>query len=235
MSSEIGPVDPAILASNRLLNQLAPREMEELLAFSRTESFSRNQVIFDKGDPGCCLYAILRGRVRIHTVSEEGKEILLNILDAGDVFGEIALLDGQERTAGAVAMGPTVLLRVDRAHFLPFLERHPALCIRLMGVLCERLRWTSNVIEDTVFLEISRRLAKRLLSLARTHGKPVQAGTQINIKLSQEDLANMVGATRESVNKGLRKLVSLEVIGNEMGYIIVRSTEKLELIASPLS
>ncbi|MDH3473140.1 MAG: Crp/Fnr family transcriptional regulator [Rhodospirillales bacterium] len=217
----------AILSRNRLLGQLQPHEMDELLALASVERFEAQDVVFNKGDRGDRLYAILKGRVGINTVSRDGKEIFLNILDAGEVFGEIALLDGKERTAGAVAMESTELLKIGRSEFLPFLERHPRLCIRLMAVLCERLRWTSDIIEDTIFLDIPRRLAKRLLTLAQRHGESEDGGVKIRIKLSQEALAQMLGATRESVNKGVKALQECGAISYESGYMIVQDLDLL--------
>ena len=224
--------DLGILSENRLLSQLDPREMEFLIGFSRVVRFDPEEVIFSKGDPGDSLYAILKGRVGIRTVSEDGKEILLNILEAGDVFGEIALLDGRERTASAVAMQSAELLRVGRAEFLPFLEEQPKLCLRLMNVLCERLRWTSDMIESTIFLDIPHRLAKRLLALVRDYGRETDVGIKLNMKLSQQDLANMLGVTRESVNKGIRSLQKEDAIVYEEGYIIILDTSFLESLVA---
>ena len=216
------------------MSQLEPGQLNELLSLAVTTRFAPGDIIFQKGDPGEELYAILSGRVGINTFSEQGKEIFLNILDPGAVFGEIALLDGKERTAGAVAMQHCDLLRIRRAEFLPFLERHPKLCIRLMAVLCERLRWTSDIIEDTIFLDIPRRLAKRLLTLAERHGEKVDGGFLIRIKLSQEELGHMLGATRESVNKGLKSLQQIGAITYDDGYIIIRELESLNsLVSSP--
>ena len=217
-----------ILSKNQLLSQLAPQEMDELLSLATIERFGADDVIFHKGDPGDRLYAILSGRVGINTVSRDGKEIILNILDPGEVFGEIAVLDGKRRTAGAAAMQPTKLVRIGRTEFLPFLERHPKLCLRVIEVLCERLRWTSDIIEDTIFLDIPRRLAKRLLTLIERHGQAVEGGVKIDMKLSQEDLGNMLGATRESVNKGIRALAQRDLISHEGGYIIVHDVDFLE-------
>ncbi len=216
-----------MLSENRLLGQLGPQELAQLIGFSRIEKFDPNETIFQKGDSGICLYAILGGRVGINTISEDGKEIFLNILGPGAVFGEIALLDGKDRTAGAVAMEAARLLRVDRADFMPFLEKRPKLCIRLMSVLCERIRWTSDIIEDTVFLDIPRRLAKRLLVLGRGYGKPVEGGTKVDIRLSQEDLAHMLGATRESINKGLRLLERTGAIAVHGRHIIIKNERML--------
>lgn len=228
MTASFRAVDRTLLSKNRLLGQLDPPMLEELLTLSRIERFAPKNVIFQKGDPGDSLYAIASGRVGITTISEEGKEIFLNFLDAGEVFGEIALLDGKERTAGAIAMEPTELLGVRRADFLPLLERDPKLCIRLMIVLCERIRWTSDIIEDTIFLDIPRRLAKRLLTLVEQYGESADAGIRIKIKLSQEHLAQMLGVTRESVNKGIRLLEGKGIIIYKKGYIIVTNRMSLE-------
>ena len=232
MTVDSSSFDRGILSKNRLLSQLEPHEMEVLTGFSRMIRFGPEEVIFNKGDPGDSLYAILEGRVGIRTVSEDGKEILLNILESGDVFGEIALLDGRERTAGAVTMQPTELLRVGRVEFMPFLEQHPRLCLRLMSVLCERLRWTSDIIESTIFLDIPHRLAKRLLALVKEHGSETDTGIKINIKFSQEDLAKMLGVTRESVNKGIRSLQKEGAIIYHGGYIIILDISLLESLVA---
>ncbi len=228
MTARTRAVDKELLSKNRLLGQLEPEMMEELLTLSRIERFAPKDVIFQKGDPGDKLYAIASGRVGITTISEDGKEIFLNILDAGEVFGEIALLDGKERTAGAIAMETTELLVVHRADFLPFLDRNPKLCLRLMTVLCERIRWTSDIIEDTIFLDIPHRLVKRLLTLVKQYGESTDTGIRINIKLSQENLGQMLGVTRESVNKGIRLLEGKGIIIYKEGYIIVTNIVSLE-------
>jgi len=220
--------DTAALSKNRLFGQLEPEKLDELLALSRIERFAPKDVVFLKGDPGDCLYAIMSGRIGITTTSEGGKEIFLNILGPGEVFGEIALLDGRERTAGAMALDPAELLRIDQADFLPFLERNPKLSIRLMRVLCERIRWTSDIIEDTIFLDIPHRLAKRLLTLVKQYGKPTRNGITIDIKLSQESLGQMLGVTRESVNKGIRTLEAQGIIAHEHGIINVTDIASLE-------
>ena len=217
-----------ILWRNRLLGQLDPQMMDELLTLSQVVNYAPKECIFLKGEPGDCLYAILKGRVGITTNSEYGKEIFLNILDAGEVFGEIALLDGGNRTANAVAIGSTDLLTIDRSDFLPFLERNPKLCIRLMNVLCERIRWTSEIIEDTIFLDIPHRLAKRLLTLVTQYGKPVETGIEIDIDLPQENLARMFGVSRESVNKCIRYLEEKGVVSSNRGRINVRDIEALK-------
>lgn len=232
MNRRLTADDTAALSRSHLFEQLAPETLDELIAFSRLQHFAARDVVFFKGDPGDSLYAIVSGRVGITTTSEGGKEIILNILGPGEVFGEIALLDGKERTAGAMALDPAELLRVDQADFLPFLERNPKLSIRLMRVLCERIRWTSDVIEDTIFLDIPHRLAKRLLTLVSQYGKPTPDGITIDIKLSQENLGQMLGVTRESVNKGIRTLEAQGIIVHEHGIINVTDIASLEAFAT---
>jgi len=219
------------LRRNELLGQLEPDEMDEFLALAKVRCFDTDQTIFQKSDPGDCLYAIVSGRVGITTESEAGKAILLNMLKPGEVLGEIALLDGKERTANAVALERSDLLRIDRADFMPFLERHPRLAIRLMGVLCDRLRWTSDIIEDTMFLDIPHRLAKRLMTLASQFGRSTEEGLLIDIRLSQEKLGQMLGSTRESINKGLKLLEHKGLIEMAGGYIRVIDQTALERFA----
>jgi CRP-like cAMP-binding protein len=217
-----GAVDVAeVLRRNHLLGALDEQEMDELVGLGHVVNCVADSMVFHKGDPGDCLYAILKGQIGIHTSSEDGKVMMLNILDAGDVLGEIALIDGKERTAGATALRPAELFRIDRAAFIPFLERHPRLAIRLMGVLCERLRWVSENIEDAVFHDVPRRLAKRLLLLAETYGQPTQAGLRITQPVSQENLASMLGVTREMVNKSLKALKTSNAITYAKGFIVL--------------
>ncbi|MEM7224217.1 MAG: Crp/Fnr family transcriptional regulator [Pseudomonadota bacterium] len=217
-----------IVARNQILNELDRHELGELCALGQVERYAKGGIIFDKGDPGDRLYAVLSGQVGINSISADGKELILNIMDPSEIFGEVAVLDGGERTAGAVAMQVTELLRIRRSEFLSFLERHPKLAIRLLFVLCDRLRRATDIIEDTVFLDIPRRLAKRLLSLMERHGEPCVEGIRITIKLSQEDLGHMLGATRESVNKGIRALQRFGAISYDGGHLIVRNVEQLE-------
>jgi CRP/FNR family transcriptional regulator, cyclic AMP receptor protein len=219
----------ALLRRNRLLGELDDAQMAEFVALGRVQKFAVNAPVFEKGDPGDFMFAILGGQIAIHTSSAAGKVMLLNILDPGDVVGEIALIDGKARTAAASTLRPAELFRVDRASFVPFLERHPKLCIRLMSVLCERLRWVSENIEDTVFNDVPRRLARRLLLLADTYGQPTRTGgVRILQPLSQEALASMLGVTREMVNKCLKALKTANAITYTKGFIVLTDVEAIQ-------
>jgi CRP/FNR family transcriptional regulator, cyclic AMP receptor protein len=195
----------ALLANHPLFGQLAPEELERLVAYMRLVRQPARSVLFRKGDPGTHMVVVVRGRVKVCTHSEDGKELVLNLINPGEVVGEIALLDGSDRTADAVTLTDSDLLILERRDFIPFLQRHPDACMRLFTVLCERLRRTSELLEEALFLEGSSRLAKRLVHLAEVFGKPVPGGIMIDIPLSQQQLGNMVGMSRESMNKQLKQ------------------------------
>ncbi|HYD30890.1 MAG TPA: cyclic nucleotide-binding domain-containing protein, partial [Azospirillaceae bacterium] len=127
-----------VLAGHFLLKHLGRDDLKRLAAAATLAHYPSNGVIFQKGDPGDSLMAVIRGRVKICCHSADGKELVLNIINRGGVFGEIALLDGEPRTADAVALEEADLLLLRRSQFLPYLEAHPDLALRLMGVLCKR-------------------------------------------------------------------------------------------------
>lgn len=226
------PMDvAAVLRRNRLLGELDAGQMAEMLMLGRIVRFDADQIIFDKGDPGDSLFAVLKGQIAIRTSSADGKTMLLNILEAGDVLGEIGLIDGRERTAAAVALRPVELYRIDRVDFIPFLERHPRLCTSMMVVLCDRLRWVSENIEDAVFHDVPRRLARRLLLLSDSYGQPTPAGLRLTLPLSQEALANMLGVTREMVNKCLGALRKTGAVTYAKGFIVINDLALLKDMA----
>ena len=221
----------ALLARHVLFRNAAPALLDSLVKFATVRRFEPGDEIFAKGDPGNALSGVLAGRVCIYTVSSEGVEAILNILEPGELFGEIALLDGGPRTASARAMKAVDLLQIHRDHFVPFLHDHPELGVSILPILCGRIRMNVEFIEDTVFLHLPARLAKRLLSLAEVHGKPDPKGVRIGFKLSQQELAHMIGATRERVNKELGIWRERGLIAMEEGMIVVRPDRLKALVA----
>lgn len=192
----------SILAGHFLLRHLSRDQLRQLAAYTALVRHPAGTVIFQKGDPGDSMMAVVQGRVKICCHSLDGKELVLNIVRPGDLFGEIALMDGEPRTADAVALEDCALLVLERRHFMPFLEHHPDICRRLLVVVCQRLRRTSEQLEDSLFLEAPSRLARCLLRLADVFGIDVPGGAvRIDLKLSQQQLGGLVGLTRESVNK----------------------------------
>jgi len=225
----------ALLAKHMLFRDASARLLDGLVKFATVRHFNTNEEIFAKGDPGNGLYGVLCGRVSIYTASQEGEEVFLNILEPGEIFGEIALIDGGSRTASAGAMEPVDLLQIHRDHFMPFLRDNPELGLSMLPVLCERIRMNVEFIEDAVFLHLSARLAKRILSLAEVHGRPEPCGVRIGFKLSQQDLAHMVGATRERVNRELSLWREHGVISIDDGMILLRKAERLKQMVEEIS
>jgi CRP-like cAMP-binding protein len=185
-----------LLGANPFFAGLGPEALDAVAALCVTKSFAAGETLFLKGDPGDALYAVRRGQIRIATGTDDGRRLTLNLLGSGDVFGEVALLDGRSRTADAVAAEATELFMVRRRDFLDLLERQPAVAIRLIEFLCERIRWMSERMEEAVLMPLPARLSKRLLALAEDYGTELQ--------VSQEELAVFVGSTRESVNRQLQ-------------------------------
>jgi len=227
-----GPVRARdILERHDLLGRLTRQEMDEVLRHARTRRLQPDQLLFAKGDPGDGLLVVLSGQIKISTLSEAGKEVILNILGPGEIFGEIALLDGKERTANAHAIGACELLVLPRPDFMRFLERHPQVNRRLLEVLCARLRWVSESYEDVVFKRLPNRLAKKLVLLAEHFGEACEDGRRIALQLPQQELAKMVGATRESANKHMRLWEDAGLIAYRQGYITVLDLARLAEIA----
>ncbi len=208
-----------ILERHSLFGSLLPDEREQLLAHARLLAFRPRQEIFHKGAEGLGLLAVLKGKVRISSIGPEGNQVLLNIIDEGDVFGEVALLDGKERTADATAMTECELLAIDRRDFVPFVRANPEVALRLLAVLCERLRRTTEQVEDMIFLDAPQRLAKKLLQLAESG--------RTTITLSQRELGAMIGLSRESINKQLAHWQQDGVLRLEQGTIILVDLESL--------
>jgi CRP/FNR family transcriptional regulator, cyclic AMP receptor protein len=217
----------AALQGSPLFEAMQPAELDGILNFASERRCRRGQTIFQRGDDGSAMMAVLRGRVRISSVSGDGKEVTLNVISPGEVFGEIALLDGQPRSADATAIEDTLLLVVERRHFLPFVGQNVDLMLRLLAVLCSRLRRTSTALEEIALFDLPVRLARVLLKLAVDYGRPGPAGTRIDLKLSQRDLSNLVAASRESVNKQLRAWRENRLVDLEDGFIVLRRPAEL--------
>ena len=217
----------SLLREHYLLKALSEDEMDRLMRFSTMHAYKTNEVIFRRGDPGEGMMAVLKGQIRIGIMSAEGKELIYNLIGAGQVFGEIALIDGKPRTADAVALEPTEAVVVRRRDFIPFLEADAKLCIRMMAVLCERLRLTSELAEDFMFLELRQRLAKRLVRLAQLYGRPWHEGVIINFRLPQRELAAMMGTSRESINKQLRTWAESGWLSVDRGNIAIHDIDAL--------
>src|SRR5437764_11623696 len=167
----------APLRNHPLFREFPPAVIEHLGTYMTRRSVRRGATIFAKGDPGSGLMAVLWGSVKMSVPTSEGRETVLNIIKPGEIFGEIALLDGRPRTADAVAMSDCELMVIDRRDFIPFLRSEPDVALKFIEILCARLRRTSEQVEDVMYLDFPARLAKTVLQLVR--GTP--AGRKVQI------------------------------------------------------
>lgn len=212
-----------LLAVNPFFASLGTEAVAAIAGLCVTRKLDAGATLFIKGDPGDALFAIRRGQIRITSETDDGRRTTLNMLGPGDVFGEVALLDGQPRTAGAVASEPTELFVILRRDLLALIERRPSVAVQLIELLCARIRWMSRRSEEASFLSLEQRLARRLIGLVEDYGN--------EIAVSQEELGNFVGATRESVNRQLQVWKRAGLLALGRGRIEVRDVEKLEALA----
>jgi CRP-like cAMP-binding protein len=177
-------------------------KIDQLLGYSRVQRYRAKQGIFAEGSTAQSLYGVLSGRVRISGSSPEGATVTYNIIVPGQVFGEIALLDGKPRSADAIAMTDCELLVLDRREFMKFLHSEPRLVERLLVTLCDRLRRTTKQVGDLLFIEGASRVARTLLELAAL-GKTDAGDAAVTIRITQQELSHMLGLSRETINKQL--------------------------------
>ena len=210
-----------------LFGILSAEEIDALVLRARFEQYPAGHLIFARGTPGRSMMAVLSGGVRISTTSPNGREVVLAILNPGEVFGEMALLDGGERTADAIALSDCGLLVIDQRDFIPFLESRTDLCIRFLRLLSQRLRRTDELVEMALFERLETRLAKALVQLAGS-GDGRQAGPPFLLRVSQQELSDMVGAARENVNKLLRTWQRAGLLELGKRRIVIRDLDALE-------
>jgi CRP-like cAMP-binding protein len=219
------------LARVSLFSGLGAKELDGLVRVSRTVSLAKREELFHKGDPGSQVYVVISGKLKALTTSEEGDDVVFSILGPGEVLGEIALLGGSPRTATVTAIEPCELLLIDRRDFLAFLRGHAEVAIKLLEVLAQRVTRISELVEDTLFLNLPLRLGKKLLDLARLYGERTEQGIRVDLKLSQEEWGDLVGATRESINKQVRAWIDEGLVSVDRGYFVIHRPRELERLA----
>jgi CRP-like cAMP-binding protein len=217
----------ALLRGHPLFGQLGEDLLRKLSACATTRAVPRGTTLFTKGDPGSGLFAVCSGTVKIGVPSADGREAVFNLVQPGEIFGEIALLDGRPRTADAVAMTDCELMVIDRRDFLP-LASQPEVALKLIECLCERLRWTSERFEEAIFLNLPGRLAKTLLRLTE---KGRAGGSSGKVAITQREISQLVGMSRESTNKQLGAWAKHKWVRLERGGIVVLAPDALAAVA----
>jgi len=229
------PVDPLqLLLQAPIFEGLSVEDIEALRPAVRTRRYERGSYVFREGDPGSHLYLVLRGQVQIGRFGEGGGELVFAMAGPGEVFGELSLFvpDG-ERTADAQALEPTECMVIGRAPLLRFLATRPTLLIRIIAVLSAYVRRKDASMAEAVFLDVPGRVASKLVELADTRGRPTPDGIVIDLPLRQRTLAGMVGASRENVNRALRRFANLGYIRQGRGSVVVLDRARLSTRGSP--
>lgn len=207
---------------------LADEDIRGLMALAKRRTFRNGEVIFHREDPGQVLYVIKEGKVKICLISPDGQEISLVVFGKGECFGEFAILDGLPRSADAVALEKVECYTLQRSDFHNAIMKNPKIAIQIIEVLTRRLRSTDQMVEDLIFLDVYGRVAKKLLELADTHGSKVDDGTRIDVRLTQQEIAAMVGASRESVNKVMGYFTDKNFISTDKHKITLHRISELE-------
>jgi CRP-like cAMP-binding protein len=219
-----------LLSSISIFSSLGERELDVLLDVTTTKRVAKKELLFRKGDPGNQLYGVLSGRLKVMATGKDGRELVFGVMSPGEVIGEIALIDSEPRSATVVALERSELLTLHRRELIPFLERHPKVAIDLAAIMSKRLRRLSEQAEDLIFLPLPSRMAKTLLTLMDKYGTDAATGP-VDIRLAQQDLGDMVGTTRESINKQLRAWESDDIVELKRARITVLDRDALEAIA----
>ena len=208
---------------------LDPPILMELAQITHHQHYRESQIIFYRGDPGNAMYVLIAGSVELTLPSETGAEVLVARLRPGEHFGELAVLDGRPRYLTAVAEKSSTVLAIYRERLLEFLQQHADASLQIALALCVRLRHITELLSDMAFLDLPSRLAKRLCELA---GILQEASAEAcEVRVSQEDLAEMVGATREAVNRQLARLREMGLIQTGRGHVQILKPDSLRAIA----
>jgi CRP/FNR family cyclic AMP-dependent transcriptional regulator len=188
---------------------------------------ARGDLLFHEGDPGDSLYVVLRGKIKLGRTSGDGRENLVAVLGPGEMFGELSLFDPGPRSAGATALVDSTLLGLSSDELTPWLATRPDVARALLRAIARRLRRTNDSMSDLVFSDVPGRVAKALLDLSARFGTPAEDGIHVAHDMTQEELAQLVGASRETVNKALADFAGRGWLRLEARAVVLTNVERL--------
>lgn len=207
---------------------LDPESSRALLMSMRPVDLARTDVLFHEGEAGDRLYVVQEGKVKLGRRSSDGRENLLAVLGPAEMLGELSLFDPGPRTATAVAVVDSVVLELGHDQFTQWLSEHPSVSVHLLQSLARRLRRTNEALADLVFSDVPGRVAKALLDLSTRFGQPVDEGVRVAHDLTQEELAQLVGASRETVNKALADFAARGWVRRDGRAVVLLDVDRLE-------
>ena len=218
------------LKANTFLGRLPDPALGALMERGQLRQYAKREIIYRRGEPGDSLMVVLRGRIKLSNVNLSGKEIVLHFLVPGNIYGEIAALDGRERAANAVALEETEIFLIYARDLMPTLKAHPEAMFEVIRGLCEKVRAGAALIEDST-LEMRARVARGLQRLAQHHGRSGAVGTSLQLALSHAELGNYFGLSRANVSRQLSQLREANVITIEGAQIVILDEDGLTEIA----
>lgn len=224
----------SFLRSQTFFGGLPDQALEALIRRGHVKKYSKGDAIFHRGDAGDSLMVIVSGRIKIANVTADAKEVVLNFLEPGDINGEIAVLDGNARSADAIALEASEVLVILARDLMPLLTAHPQAMLEIMQILCQRLRTLSAIIEDGT-LAMRGRVAKGLLRLAQQHGRKSKEGIRLQLTLSQTDLGKYLGLSRANVSRQLGRLRDANLVRIDGSQVVIVNEIGLERIAESAS
>lgn len=219
--------DVEVLSKAPLFEALDEQGAKALRANVTEVRLARGQTLFNEGEVGDRLYVVLEGKIKLTRTSPDGRENLLSVLGPSEMFGELSLFDPRPRTASASAVTECRLAGLGHDDLRPWLTGHPEVAVQLLRALAQRLRKTNDVMADLVFTDVPGRVAKALLDLAERFGQPSETGLHVHHDLTQEELAQLVGASRETVNKALADFAARSWLRIEARAVVILDIERL--------
>ena len=222
-----------VLAGTVLFQGLPADAAERLSTVARCREIERGAVIFRQGEPGASMYVVLRGKVRVTRPADPGRDNLLTLLGPGDLFGELTLFDPAPRKATATAITDVEIAEFTAVAMKEWLAAEPEAAWHFLRLLARRLRRVNDTLENLLFGDVPRRVARTLLDMAQRFGDPVPDGVRVHHDLTQEQLAQHVGASRESVNKALSELAARSIVRLEPKTVVILDVERLRRKSGP--
>ncbi len=220
-------IDEAVVRKAPIFSGLDEAAASSLRTSMSLVKLRKGQSLFKEGDDGDHLFIVSNGKVKLGTKSPDGRENLLMILGPGDMFGDLSLFDSGPRTATATAVTDTKLLSLGQDKVIPWVKEHPEVSLHLLARLASRLRRTNEVVGDLVFSDVPGRVAKALIDLGVKFGDKREEGLFVNHDLTQEELAQLVGASRETVNKALADFAQRGWLRLEARAVMILDYERM--------
>jgi CRP-like cAMP-binding protein len=192
---------PKLLTEIELFSELNESELQEVAAHAQIRNVPNDTTIFYEGDPADAVYVVVNGRVKVVTTSTDGKEFILTVLGAGQVFGEMGLLETAPRSASVITITEVELMTIKRDDFDRLIENRPSISRKLMAILSRRLRRANSKMESLAYMDVAGRLARYLLDMALDHGQRLGNGWVVVKRPTHSDIAHSIGTSRETVSR----------------------------------